>query len=182
MADYADDVVTLLDTWPSNARPILMGWSMGGLVAMIAATRAPAAAVIGLAPSTPSRTVNQSLPLRSGQFDASEYGITTRDPAHQPAMPDLDHEERVIALSSLGNESRYARDERARGVIIESLPCRLLIVTGTADIQWPGSRYEGLHISAQNLSIEGASHWGLVLNRRALSALVPQVLDWVAHP
>lgn len=178
MRDYADDVCSLIAQLATP--PILIGWSMGGLVAMLAATCASrVAAVIGLAPSTPASTVDESLPLRIGEFDASEYGITSRDPDHQPAMPDLDREERVVALSSLCSESRYARDERARGVVIESLSCPLLIATGTADAQWPRSRYEDLHLPAGHISVEGASHWGLVLNRRALTTLVPEVINWL---
>jgi hypothetical protein len=95
-------------------------------------------------------------------------------------MPDLDREERIVALSSLARESRYARDERAAGVEIASLPCPLLIVTGTADTQWPRSRYDNLHLPAQHMSVEGASHWGLVLNRRALRSVVVDVVGWIA--
>jgi pimeloyl-ACP methyl ester carboxylesterase len=181
MTDYASDVTSVIDAWGvDGSTPVLIGWSMGGLVAMIAATRAPVAAVVGLAPSTPSRTIDESLPLREGEFDETEYGITSRDPDDsQPAMPDLDRGERILALSSLCRESRYARDERARGVVIQSLPCPLLIVTGTADAQWPGSRYDNLHLPAEHFSVEGASHWGLVLSGRALATLIPRVISWM---
>ena len=114
--------------------------------------------------------------LRVGEFGPEEYGITSRDPDEQPAMTDLDREERLIALGSLGRESRYARDERQRGIVVTSLPCPLLIVTGTDDRQWPRERYAGLHLPAEHLVAEGASHWGLVLNRRALATTIPAVL------
>jgi hypothetical protein len=94
-------------------------------------------------------------------------------------MPDLDREERLIALASLGRESRRARDERGRGIVIPSLPCPLLIVTGTADRQWPRSRYADLHLAANCLEADGASHWGLVLNRRALVGMVPMAIEWM---
>jgi pimeloyl-ACP methyl ester carboxylesterase len=100
-------------------------------------------------------------------------------PSDQPAMPDLDFDERVIALASLGRESRYARDERAAGVVVESLSCPLLIVTGSADAQWPRSRYDGMHLPADYVEIDGASHWGLVLSRRALAVAVPAVVEWL---
>ena len=86
---------------------------------------------------------------------------------------------RQVALASLGKESRYARDERQRGIVIESLPCPLLIVTGADDRQWPRERYRDLWLPADELTVDGASHWGLVLNRRALAALVPAVLAWL---
>jgi pimeloyl-ACP methyl ester carboxylesterase len=134
---------------------------------------------IGLAPSTPARHPNNSAVIRTGEFGPEEYGITSRDPAHQPAMPDLDHEERLIALASLGRESRFARDERQRGIVIESLPCPLLIITGTNDKQWPRERYTELWLAADHLTADGASHWGLVLNRRVLATVIPAVLQWI---
>ena len=129
----------------------------------------------------PSRTVDTSLPLRSGVFGAEEYGITSDDPDDQPAMPDLDREERRIALASLCGESRLARDERQRGIVVESLPGPLLIVTGSADQQWPRERYRDLWLPADHLTVDGASHWGLVLNRRALQHAVPSVLGWLGR-
>jgi pimeloyl-ACP methyl ester carboxylesterase len=177
MQDYADDVHMLVT---QVARPpVLVGWSMGGLVAMMAAASGFAAACVGLAPSTPAQQINTAVALRFGEFGPEEYGITSRDPEHQPAMPDLDQEERLIALASLGQESRLARDERQRGIVIESLLCRLLIVTGTKDRQWPRERYDGLWLAADYLGVEGASHWGLVLNRRALATVIPAVLQWI---
>ena len=83
-----------------------------------------------------------------------------------------------MALASLGRESRLARDERQRGIVIETLPCPLLIVTGTQDKTWPQERYKDLWLPADYLRVEGASHWGLVLQRRALASTIPAVLQW----
>lgn len=180
MTDYAADVRTLVGQL--ERRPILVGWSMGGLVAMMVAASGLVAACVGLAPSLPARRIDRSVLLRTGEFGPEEYSITSRDPDEQPAMPDLGREGRTIALASLGRESRRARDERQRGIVIESLPCPLLIVTGTTDRQWPTERYADLWLPADRLSIEGASHWGLVLNRRALGEAIPAILQWIASP
>ena len=51
MADYAGAVVAAAAAFP--APPVLVGHSMGGLVAALAATRAPVAGLILLAPSAP---------------------------------------------------------------------------------------------------------------------------------
>src|SRR3989442_6590691 len=93
------------------------------------------------------------------------------DPDDQPAMSDLDVEERRIALASLGPESQLARDERTAGVTSDRLPCRLLIVTGTADTFWARERYADLPVSDQHLVAEVASHCGVQLNPPALSPL-----------
>jgi pimeloyl-ACP methyl ester carboxylesterase len=176
MADYAADVVALARTL--RHPPILLGWSMGGLVAMMAAAACEAPACVGVAPSTPSRTLDPTALLRAGVFGPEEYGIVDRDPDCQPAMADLDRGERVVALESLGPESRLARDERKAGVVVD-VRCPLLVVTGTTDNQWPRARYDDLHFPADHLSVEGASHWGLVLNRRVLAGMASAVTDWL---
>jgi pimeloyl-ACP methyl ester carboxylesterase len=179
MQDYASDVTVLMTQ--CRQPPVLIGWSMGGLIALMVAATGVAGACVGLAPSTPARQLNTSVALRTGEFGEEEYGITSRDPDAQPAMPDLDREERMIALASLGRESRRARDERQRGIILEALPCPLLIVTGTRDRAWPRERYNNLWLTADYLSVEGASHWGLVLKRSALGSMIPEVLRWIAQ-
>jgi pimeloyl-ACP methyl ester carboxylesterase len=179
MLDYADD--TRAAAQPLKRAPIVLGWSMGGLVALMVAAAGFAAACIALAPSTPARQRDPTVALRAEEFGAEEYGIISHDPEEQRTMPDLDREERVLALASLGRESRLARDERQAGIVIESLPCPLLLVTGTADKAWPAERYRDLWLKADYLSVEGASHWGLVLNRRALARTIPAVLRWLTH-
>jgi pimeloyl-ACP methyl ester carboxylesterase len=179
MDDYAADVRMVMAQLP--AEPVLIGWSLGGLVALMVASGGGVRACVALAPSAPARKRDASVPLRTGEFGPEEYGLTREGAINQRAMPDLDAEEQAIAIGSLGNDSRYARDERRAGVVVESLPCPLLIATGTADRQWPLSRYSDLWLPADYLSADGASHWGLVLNRRALATLIPAVLDWLAR-
>ena len=177
MADYASDVRGALDTLGQPA--VLLGWSMGGLVALMAAASGGVRACVGLAPSTPARTRNPQAPLRCGVFGAEAYGIVDRDPDHQDAtMPDLDRDERMLALASLGPESQLARDERQAGIVLAPLTYPVLIVVGARDAQWPRTRYTDLPLSADWLEAD-ASHWGLVLNRRCVQELVPAVLGWL---
>jgi pimeloyl-ACP methyl ester carboxylesterase len=183
MQDYAADVRALALQF--KCPPVIIGWSMGGLVAMMLAADGVASACVALAPSSPARYRDTNMILRTGEFGPEEYGIQDRNPEHQRAMPDLDRDERVIALNALGKESRLARDERQAGIVIESLVCPCLIVTGSADTQWPRERYLDLWLKAYYLSVVGASHWGLVLNRRALKSMIPAVLRWLTgelHP
>jgi len=177
MADYVADGCMVARQF--KRLPIILGWSMGGLVALMMAAAGVAAACIALAPSMPARQRALSAELRRGEFGPEEYGITSLDPHEQKAMPDLDREERLIALASLGRESRLAKDERTAGIVIASLPCPLLLVTGTEDKAWPAERYHDLWLKSDRFSVESASHWGLVLNRRALGTIIPTVLGWI---
>ncbi|MGH7326535.1 MAG: alpha/beta hydrolase, partial [Candidatus Rokuibacteriota bacterium] len=177
MADHADDVAALVRQLAPP--PVLMGWSMGGLVALLAAARGSAEAWIGLAPSPPARTRGGALPLRGGTFGAEEDGIVSADPADQPTMPDLDLEERAVALGALAPESRLARDDRKAGIVITGLSCPALIVAGPGDVTFPPPTYADVPFAADRLEAAGASHWGLVLNRRVLATLVPAVCAWL---
>ncbi|MXZ46337.1 MAG: alpha/beta fold hydrolase [Chloroflexi bacterium] len=177
MSDYADDVAAFVETLPET--PVLMGWSMGGLVALMVAARGHARACVALAPSVPADRRDESVEIRRGVFGAEEYGITSDDPADQPTMRDLDLEERAIALESLSPESRTARDDRKAGIVIESLPCPLLVVTGSEDVDWPRSAYDGMRLPADYIEVPEASHWGLVLNRRVVPGMADWVTDWL---
>jgi pimeloyl-ACP methyl ester carboxylesterase len=177
MQDYVADVRAVIAQLA--APPVVMGWSMGGLVALMTAVSGDVRACVGLAPSAPAARVDGGVTKRAGEFGPEEYGLVSADLDHQPAMPDLDREERRIALDSLGRESRLARDERQAGVVVPELPCPFLLVTGGVDTQWPRSRYAHLSLPADHVEAPEASHWGLVLNRRALADLVPTVLAWL---
>ena len=177
MRDYTDDVLDVANKL--REIPVIMGWSMGGLVAMMVASRGTARACVGLAPSIPAVKRKVRFEVRHGVFGPEEYGIVSQDANDQPTMPDLNLKERQIALKSASPESRTARDERKAGIVLKSLPCPLLIVTGDEDQSWPKSAYEKMHLSAEYLDSPGSSHWGLVLNRRSLPSLSTSVSDWL---
>jgi len=65
MADYLADVCLLAGQL--RERPVVVGWSMGGLVAMMAAGAGLARACVGLAPSTPARAVDERVALRTAR-------------------------------------------------------------------------------------------------------------------
>ena len=178
MRDYAEDVSLLVSQL--KRPPVLVGWSMGGLVAAMVASEGTASACVLLEPSPPTRQCDESVELRTGEFGAEEYGIVSHDLDDQPTMPDLDREERRIALASLGRESRLARDERRRrGVVVKTVRCPLLVVQGALDGENTSPSHDDVWPGADYLTVEGASHWGLALNRRALVRAIPAVLRWI---
>jgi pimeloyl-ACP methyl ester carboxylesterase len=76
MADYAADVVTFARELRRPA--VLLGWSMGGLVAMMAAAPCSAVACIGLAPSTPAWLSDASVPIRSASLGGTLARASSR--------------------------------------------------------------------------------------------------------
>ena len=153
MSDYADDVAAAAAGLSET--PVVMGWSMGGLVAIMVAASGHARACVGLAPSTPAARRDDDLPIRPGVFGPEEYGLTSLDPVTQPSMPDLDTQERLIALESASQESRAARDDRKAGIVVSEFPCPLMVVTGSEDRAWPRSAYAGMHLRAEYLESLG---------------------------
>ncbi|HEU4368068.1 MAG TPA: hypothetical protein VFV05_07580, partial [Methylomirabilota bacterium] len=64
-------------------------------------------------------------------------------------------------------------------VVITGLPCPARVVASTADQTFPPATYASLPVETPTLVVDGASHRGLVLNRRVLATLVPAVTAWL---
>ncbi|HSC91790.1 MAG TPA: alpha/beta hydrolase [Gaiellaceae bacterium] len=128
------------------ARPLaLLGWSMGGLVAMTASRRVEPDALVLLEPSPPggSSGFDDRTPLGEGTYDPEEaYGPF---PAEVRARP----------------ESRLARAERRRGISVPSLPARTLVVYGDEFAEDRGAGVARRY-AAEELHLPGLDHWALV--------------------
>jgi hypothetical protein len=135
-------------------RPLcVVGWSMGGLAAMMAAHRVEPDALVLLEPSPPGEVqgFDESVRLAEGTYDPEEaYGVF---PVR--ARP----------------ESALARSERMRGVSVSALACRTLVVYGDEYTEERG-RPVAAHYGAEELYVADASHWDLVLGKKAAEAVV----------
>jgi pimeloyl-ACP methyl ester carboxylesterase len=183
MADYVADVQAVIEQLPGP--PVLVGWSMGGLVALMYGALAPTLGVLALGPSTPGPMLEApaSAPPAAGVFGPEAYGITDVTASTQPTMPDLDPEEVGVALASLGPESVFARQERRRGVWFppRGVTGSILVAAGERDERFPprACRRVARFLGADYVELPGASHWGLVLNRGALDAAWPAITTWL---
>lgn len=141
-------------------RPLaLVGWSMGGLAAMIAAARTRPAALVLLEPSAPAEVqgMHPEVELRPGTFDGeAEYGGF---PAGMRARP----------------ESVLARAERKRGISVPVLPHRSLVVYGREFAGERGRRVADAY-GVESVEVAAASHWDLVRGPEA-RAVVARFLD-----
>jgi pimeloyl-ACP methyl ester carboxylesterase len=185
MADYVADVRAVVETLPRP--PVLVGWSMGGLIALMYGAVAPTLGVVTLAPSTPGPLLEApaAAPPAPGLYGPEVYGITSTISPSQPTMPDLDEEEVGVALASLGQESAFARQERRRGVWFHprGVTDSILVAAGERDESFPprACRRVARFLGAEYVELAGASHWGLVLNRRALDAAWPAITAWLTR-
>jgi len=179
--DYVDDVANLSSQFKGS--PVVMGWSMRGHVAVLAAARGGFSACVAFDPDPPAATVDDSVALDYGVQQPQEIGYAVEgDPALLGAsMPGLDLEELRIAQSSLCGESLMMASERKRGIVVETMPCPLLEVIGGYDDDYldePG--YHDIGMADHQIMVSESSHWGLVLDRRVLAQLMPQVLEWLS--
>ncbi len=152
MSDYADRVLAAAGDQPA----VICGWSMGGLVAMMAARRCRPAALVVIEPSVPAEIDggDPDWPLETGTYDAeSVYG---------PSVPGMRHRP----------ESLLARCERKRGISIPAIDCPLLVVAGRDYVATRG-RPVAEHYGAELMELPALGHFQLVVD--------PQVPDAVAR-
>jgi pimeloyl-ACP methyl ester carboxylesterase len=133
----------------------LVGWSSGGLVAMLAARRVEPELLVLLEPSRPAEVqgVDERVEPSPGTFDPEAvYG---------PFPPGI----------RARPESSFARTERKRGVSVPELPGPALVVSGDNFSEERG-RAVAERYGAEELTFPGRSHWDLVLDPEAIAAVV----------
>ncbi len=177
LLDYAAD---LEDDLKSLGEPaILIGHSLGGLLAQMLAARAPVRAVVLLAPSAPwgvppstlqEIAAAQSLLLKVGFWNkvlAPDTGAMERQ-----ALNRIPHAERAALAQRLGAESGRATFEtlhwgldmsRASEVDADKVTCPLLLLAGGEDRVCPPGTVERTAAlyreRATFQKLDGMSHW-----------------------
>ena len=164
MDDYVERVQSAAWGTQSQARRddehtpvVLVGWSMGGLVAMMAAARRTPAALVVVEPSVPAEVggVHPSVALEDGTYGADVYGS-------------------VAAAEQSRRESLRARSERKRGISVPALPCPTLVLAGR-DYRDERSRPIAEHYGATLLEYPRLGHADLVTD----PAVAEDVAAWV---
>ena len=175
MSDYAKALEAVCAGLPE--RPVLLGHSMGGLVAQMAARRAQPAALVLLAPSAPWGISGSSI-----EEAVTALGVSVADPFWSGSVsPDRS----IMRMHSLDRVPREARDailerlvpESGRavrevlnwwmdpfmttGVGVGPLPCPSLAVAGERDVVHPAAtvRQTAERIGAAFKVMPGMSHW-----------------------
>jgi len=194
MEDYVADLasVTRQIAAAEGRHPVVGGWSMGGLVAlMYAAGHQDTPALLLLSPSPPLQVAGRASPeeVRStpaAAFGTELYGVYPDDlEASRRVLADLTEEEAamVLANSRGAAESGVARRQRKRGISVApgAVRCPALVVFGDEDRRFAPdiNRRTALYLGGETLCVPGAGHWGIVCGDRFVAEAAPKVDTWL---
>jgi len=195
MTDYAADIARLCATLPEP--PVLLGHSMGGLVAQLAARRADLRALVLLAPSPPWGVAGSSL-----EEAATAFGVQMMGPFSSGALQPDRNLMRAYSLDRMPNAEREAvvarlRPESAKAVRetlnwwldpfmttsvgpgVLSAPS--LVICGQGDVvHSPGTaRAVAERLGASFEAMPGMSHW--LVGETGWEAVAQRALRWLAE-
>ena len=193
MDNYVEDVESVTAQIATQSRaPVLAGWGMGGLVAMMYAMKHPETpALMLLSPSPPAEVADRASPVERrrtppGAYGPELYGIDPSDPASaRAAQPDLSDAEAAQAIASLTGalESGVARHQRLRGVSVPAgaITCPVLVIHGEEDAYFPPDLNEKLayDLNADRFVVPEAGHWGIVYHESAVAAAAMHASGWL---
>jgi pimeloyl-ACP methyl ester carboxylesterase len=195
MLDYAEDLEEYLDGLDDE--PILIGHSMGGLLAQMLAARRNVRALVLLAPSAPWGVL-PATPFEyasaNALYLAGDFWNRRLWPTHwiaaANALDNVPEDERQAVLDRFVPESGLATFEimhwpfdlrRATQIDPREITCPILCVTGARDrVNSPGTvksvatRYRG---RARYEELEGHSHW--LIGEPGWEKIAKLSLDWL---
>jgi len=196
LLDYAADLETLIADL--DQKPVLVGHSMGGLLAQMLAARGLARACVLLAPSAPWGVLPSTMfEIASAQtllFAGGDYRGSVIPPSYQIAaahsLDKLDEATRSAVYARFVPESGQATFEimnwsfdlrRAGHVRARDVTCPVLCLVGSGDkINPPStvsrivSRYHG---RARFEEIKGHSHW--LLGEPGWEKIAAKAITWL---
>lgn len=184
-ADYRDQVLQ----WCRgvDAPVVLVGASLGGLLALAAAGPAEAVALVLVNP-LPPRGFAESVPHKARPAPAPAlrpalipWGRERVLASTRRALPDADDAARLYAFRRWRDESGAVLEEARAGISTEPLRCPALVLASErdADVPFAVSRALASALPADFESLAQASHVGPLLGRSA-AATAQRAADWLA--
>lgn len=188
MHDYADDIGVAIRQL--GRPPVVIGWGIGGLAAMIYAQRHEVLGLVLLAPSPPAaalprRPVAHELKGVPPVYDAQWWGWIAPTEQLREWMPDMSDAdlEKMQEMLAGARESGRARLERMRGVEIDTgriaVPS-LVIGAGLDDVIQPSEAQRTADLLGATYEyFPSASHFGLVMGSQSWPQVAGSVLGWL---
>jgi pimeloyl-ACP methyl ester carboxylesterase len=192
MSDYAEDIAALVRA--QDRAPILIGHSMGGLVAQMAAARAPVRALVLLAPSPPWGVAGGSLEEAASALSLYALGpfwLQAVEPDYAAArlysFDRMERDARQRAFARMVPESGRAMWETLNWWLDPFMTTRVgkiaapaLAVAGGRDLIHPAFtvRQTADRIGAEVLEFAEMSHW--LLAEPGWEAVARSCLEWLA--
>ncbi len=168
--------------------PVVIGHSMGGLIALMYAATYGAQAIVAIDPS-PSKEVQgagekKEYPAKYSPMDA---GMPAEVVEIMKALPDIPQEKLMPMKDMLGMESGVARSERKLGISVpkEKLQMPTLFVGGELGESVPfgigikTAQAMAKYYGAPVIEIQGATHPGILIGDHAMEA-VQKIEEWLA--
>ena len=186
MQNYVEDVEQVVKD-NDLKDPIVIGHSMGGLVALMYGAQNKTSAVVAIDPS-PTKEISgseeKSYPEVYSPMDA---GMPTDPMATMQALPDMEQEMLMKMKDMLGMESGTARSERKLGISIgkEELSVPVLFVGGENGESVPfgigikTAKAMAEYYGKEVVEIKSATHPGILMGKHAGDAVM-QIEGWIS--
>ena len=173
MQDYVDDVRVVVRNLGTE-NPIIIGHSMGGLIALMYSAQYGSKGTISL-DGSPSLEVQKTSEEKTypASYTPKDSGMPTNPIKAMLALPDIYPWRLMMMKKMLGVESGVARSERKLGISIpkEKLSMPLLFVGAEKGTSLPfgigieKARAQGEYYGAPAIEIRGATHPGLLIGK-----------------
>jgi pimeloyl-ACP methyl ester carboxylesterase len=188
MHDYADDIGIAVRQL--GRPPVVIGWGIGALTALLYAEQHPVLGLVLLAPSPPAaalprRPVAHELRLVPDVYDARWWGWIAPMERLRNWMPDMSEDDlsKMQELLEGALESGSARRERMLGVEVDTTRIgapTLVIGAGLDDVVHPTeARRTSDLLGATYEYFPAASHFGLVMGSESWPEVAGSVLGWL---
>jgi hypothetical protein len=162
-----------------GAAPVLVGASLGGLLAMVGATVVDARALVLVNPLPPAPW-HLGMPTLDASPPVIAWGLTASLASTRRALPDADDSTCEWVWRRWRDESGAVVDAARSGVMVERPACPVLVMASELDLDVPVEVSVGLASgwAADLIRLPGASHVGPLLGRGA-ARCAGLALNWL---
>ncbi len=187
MQNYVEDVQQVVEE--NNLKnSIVIGHSMGGLVALMYGAQYETKSVVAIDPSPTKEISGSEEKTYPEVYSIMDAGMPTDPMQIMEALPDMEQDMLMKMKEMLGMESGVARSERKAGISIEkgSLPESTLFVGGENGESVPfgiginTAKAMADYYNKEVIEIKGATHPGILMGKHAGDAVM-QVESWISN-